>query len=87
MKVTITGEFLSAEPTRSGKGVMVGVLQDSASCELYASNERGFQWPSRMEPVVIEAIIRDGFEGRGFSAHIQSIEKAAAKPKAVGQTS
>jgi hypothetical protein len=82
MQVTLNGEFLHAEPTKSGKGHMVTILQTKGSCDLYAPNEGGFQWPSRMSPVVIEAVVRPGYEGRGFQATVQSIRVAGSKNEA-----
>jgi hypothetical protein len=80
MQVKLDGEFLHAEPTKSGKGHMVTILQTKGSCDLYAPNEGGFQWPERMTPVEVEAVVRAGYEGRGFQATVQSItRKAPAK--------
>lgn len=78
MKVTLEGEFLNARPTKTGKGHMVSILQSDASCELYAPNDAGLQFPDRMTPVKVTALIRTGYEGRGFNATIQSIEKVGA---------
>jgi hypothetical protein len=78
MKVSVKGEFLQAQPTKSGKGHMVSVLQENASCELYAPNDAGLQFPARMVPVEIEAVVRPGYEGRGYSANVLSI-KALSK--------
>lgn len=78
MKVTIEGEFLTARPTKTGKGQMVSILQSDASCELYAPNEAGLSFPERMTPVKVTALIRTGYEGKGFNATVQSIEKVGA---------
>lgn len=83
MQVKLDGEFLHAEPTKSGKGAMVTILQTKGSCDLYAPNDGGFQWPPRMTPVEVEAVVRPGYEGRGFQATVQKITaKSAAKANA-----
>jgi hypothetical protein len=81
MQVKVQGEFLSSEPTKSGKGYMVSVLQANASCELYCPNDAQVQFPPRMTPVEIEAIVRPGYEGRGFQATVRSVKALAGSGK------
>lgn len=74
MQATIEGEFLIAQPTKSGKGYMVSVLQENASCELYAPIDANLEFPARQTPVKITAHIRPGYEGKGFNATVKKIE-------------
>lgn len=74
MQVTVEGDFLAAQPTKSEKGFMVSVLQENASCELYAPGDAGLTFPPRSTPVKITALIRNGYEGKGFNATVKSIE-------------
>lgn len=73
MQATIRGEFLAVEPVKSGKGNLLSLLQEKASCDLYVPNDVAIPKIERMAKLEIAAVIRPGYEGRGFQATAQNI--------------
>jgi hypothetical protein len=73
MQATIKGEFLALNPTKSGKGSMLSLLQERASCELYVPNDVRVPSLDRLAAVTVEAVVRPGYEGKGFQASVVAI--------------
>lgn len=76
MQATIKGRFIALEATKSGKGSMLSLLQEKASCEVYVPSTLVVPPAEDLTPLVVEAVIRPGYEGRGFQASALTVERA-----------